>query len=186
MPRAIATAIFLTELTPNKSSGLSSHDLFYGSNQKLCVKPEHYIQWGRVSFVTNKRTHVSKMKARGTAMMFVGYALNHPSGTYEFYNPNTDSIIVSNSVKWQHFSRREVTAIDSAAGKLFLKQANQTVNLSDSDSNSDFDTPIHQTPLLSSSSSEHKNVIFQDFLDSGDVPDQMILTVVGDRNEKRC
>ena len=99
LPRAIVTAIFLTEVTPNKSSGLSSHDLFYGSNQKLHVKPEHYIQWRRVGFVANKCTHVSKMKARGTAMMFVGYALNHPSGTYEFYNPNPDSVIVSNSMK---------------------------------------------------------------------------------------
>ena len=153
LPRAIVTAIFLTEVTPNKSSGLSSHDLFYGSNQKLYVKPEHYIQWGRVGFVANKCTHVSKMKTRATAMMFVGYALNHPNGTYEIYNPNTDSIIVSNSVKWQHFSWWEATAIDSAAGKLFSKQANQTVNLSDSDSESDFHTPIHQTPWLSLSSS---------------------------------
>ena len=39
LPRAIATAIFLTEVTPNKSSGLSSHDLFYGFNQKLHLKP---------------------------------------------------------------------------------------------------------------------------------------------------
>ena len=157
LPRAIATAIFLTEVTPKKSRGLSSDDLFYGSNSKLYVKPEHYIQWGRVGFVANKCTHVSKMKARGTAMMFVGHALNDPSGTYEFYNPN---VIVSNSVKWKHFSQWEPTAVDSAAGKLVSKQANPMVNLSDSDSNSDFDTPIHQTPLLSSSSSEHKNVVF--------------------------
>ena len=45
------------------------------------------------------------MKARFTAMMMAGYALNHPSGMYEFYNPNTDSIIISNSVKWKRLNR---------------------------------------------------------------------------------
>ena len=58
------------------------------------------------------------MKARGTAMMMVGYALNHPSGTYEFYNPNTYSIIISNSVKWKDFNRWESTKVDGTIGKL--------------------------------------------------------------------
>ena len=55
---------------------------------------------GSYGFVANKRTKPSKMESKGTTMMFVGYALDYPSGTYKFYNPTTDAINKSNSVRW--------------------------------------------------------------------------------------
>jgi len=51
-------------------------------------------------------------------MMMVGYAMDHPSGTYRFYNPMTDNIVVSNSVKWSDYKRWEAASVDSAVGNL--------------------------------------------------------------------
>ena len=99
--KAVAIATFLTEEYPHKRTQEWFNDLFYGLKKKNKFKPEHFIEWGRVGFLANKRLYTSKMKARGTDMMMAGYTLNHLSGTYEFYNPNTDSIIISNSVKWK-------------------------------------------------------------------------------------
>ena len=72
----------------------STNDLFYGSKRKFKVKPKHFIEWERVGFVANKRTRTTKMEARGVPMLMVGYAFNHPSGTYEMYNPATDTIVI--------------------------------------------------------------------------------------------
>ena len=102
---AISTAIFLSEEAPQKHAGLSSNDLFYSVDRKLRVKPHYFIEWGRIGFVSNKCSHVSKMKPRGVPMIFIGYALDHPSSTYKFYNPTTNSIITSDSVKWSAFTR---------------------------------------------------------------------------------
>jgi len=51
-------------------------------------------------------------------MMMVGYAMDHPSGTYRFYNTTTDNIVASNSVKWSDYKRWEVASVDSAVGNL--------------------------------------------------------------------
>ena len=116
---AIETATFLHEECPKRHNRPSANDLFYVQNRKLRVKPKHFIQWGRIDVVTKKRTHVTKMKTRGTAMMMVGYALNNPSGTYELYYPNTDSIIIRSSVKWNAFNWCEATNVHNMSGKLY-------------------------------------------------------------------
>ena len=51
-------------------------------------------------------------------MLMMGYAFDHPSGTYEMFNPATDTIIISNSVQWSSFSRWDVQASDPAVGKV--------------------------------------------------------------------
>ena len=80
-------------------------------------------------------------------MMMVGYALTHPSGTYEFYNPNTDSIIISNSVKWSVFNRWEATNVDSMSGKLYdIKSDSQKEDLAYSDSGDDFENDDYIVP----------------------------------------
>ena len=138
--KAIETATFLHEDHPKRYNRPNANDLFYGQNRKLRVKPKYFAQWGRIGFATHKRTHVTKMKTRGTAMMMVGYALNHPSGTYEFYNPNTDSIIISNFVKWSVLNRWEAANVDSMSGKLYdIKSDSQKEDLADSDSGDDFE-----------------------------------------------
>ena len=79
--QAIKAANFLTEECPNKK-GFSANDLLHGLKHKCKIKPQYYVEWGRLGFVANKNTYTAKMKARGVPMMMVGYALNHPSGTY--------------------------------------------------------------------------------------------------------
>ena len=68
-------------------------------------------------------------------MMMVGYALDYPSGTYGFYKPSTNNIIVSNSVKWNDFSRWKVSGSDGPIGQLL--QEKSEVNESESDSDDD-------------------------------------------------
>ena len=45
--------------------------------------------------------------------MMVGYALDSPSGTYRFYNPHTNAIILLNSVVWRDFHRFKDVSIDT-------------------------------------------------------------------------
>ena len=72
-------------------------------------------------------------------MMMIGYALDHPSGTYQFYNPNTDTVIISNSVKWSAFNRWEAANVATRAGQLF--DANNT-NQDHESSDDDFEEEI--------------------------------------------
>jgi hypothetical protein len=58
--------------------------------------------------------------------MMVGYALNHPSGTYKFYNPITDSMVISNSTKWSIFHPWEAKSFQDKMGKLFEKASDST------------------------------------------------------------
>jgi len=84
---ATKTAAFLYDECPQKGKFRSPNEVWYGSDYKQRVKPEHYVQLGRVGFVTNKSDYVKKNESSGVAMMMVGYALDSPSGTYRFYNP---------------------------------------------------------------------------------------------------
>lgn len=163
LTRAITTACFLTDECPHRQSKLSNNDLFYGKDRKPKVRPEHFVQWGRIGFVANKRSHTAKMKSRGVAMLFVGYALDHPSGTYEFYNPNTDDIVVSNSVKWKDFTRWEATRVEHTIGKLKNEpSSNHKETESDSDDNdSDDDSQVSSTP-------SNKTVTFSEY--TSDIP----------------
>ena len=82
--------------------------------------------------VANKRTHVSKLQPKGTTMIFVGYLLNHPSGTYEFYNATNDSIVTSNLVKWSNFIQWDAYSDDTPAGNLFV-DTKDAASLSDNE-----------------------------------------------------
>ena len=52
-------------------------------------------------------------------MMMIGYALDHPSGMYHMYNPTTDSVVISNSVKWKDFNRWKVSSSDKPTTNLY-------------------------------------------------------------------
>ena len=69
---AIKTAAFLYDECPQATESESPNMKWYLDDYKVRVKPEHYIQFGRIGFVANKRTHVKKNDTRGTAMMMVG------------------------------------------------------------------------------------------------------------------
>ena len=167
--RAISTASFLTEQAPSKRSKECANKLFFGSKHRSKVKPEHYIEWGRIGMVANKRTHTSKMQSRGTPMMFVAYSLQHPSGTYEFYDPVNDSIVISNSVKWSNYTRWDASSSDSPVGKLSTtpSSTSSTSFLSDSDDDSD-----PQGAAVSSNKIElSRQTVLSDLMDSDNVQD---------------
>ena len=156
--QAINAANFLTEECPNET-GFSANDLFYGMERKTKVKSLHYVEWGRIGFVANKNSYTTKMKVRGIPMMMVGYALNHPSGTYEMYNPTTDSVIVTDSVKWKDFTRWEATSMDSTIGKLYDNKNTSPKSMSNtevsfSDSNTSIENPIEESTLPNVETSE--------------------------------
>ena len=115
---AIKTASFLYEEGPRSGSLSTINELFFGDAGVDKVKVKHFIEWGRFGFVCNKRNKGTKMENRGTAMMMVGYALDHPSGTYRFYNPLTGKLITSNSVSWSKFNRWNVLTMDKELEKL--------------------------------------------------------------------
>jgi len=83
---AIKTAAFLYDECPKKNKLQSPNELWYGLDYKQRVKPQQYIQFGRIGLVTNKRTYVKKNENKAIVMMMVGYALDSHSGTYHFYN----------------------------------------------------------------------------------------------------
>ena len=74
----------------------------------------------------------------------VGYALNHPSGTYRFYNPGADNIIITNSVKWSNFTPWEASAIGESLNNLKAatnpkQQLDITRTMMNNDGASDFE-----------------------------------------------
>jgi len=95
---AIKTASFLYDECPQANDESCPNEKWYSEEYKVRAKPEHYVQFGRIGFVANKRTHVKKNETRSNAMMIVGYALNSPSGTYRMYHPRTNLVIETNSV----------------------------------------------------------------------------------------
>ena len=118
--------------------------------------------------VDNKQTHTTKMKSKGSAMMCVGYAFNHPSGTYEFYDPSSDSIVISNSVKQSSFIRWDASRSDSSAGILLNNPLLPSLT-SLSESEEDFDdqgVSLSPDQLLTS-----KQNVLSDLLDSDNVQD---------------
>ena len=107
------------------------------------MKPEHYILFGRIGFVMNKRTHVKKNETRGTAMMMVGYALNSPSGTYRMYNPKTNAIIETNSVGWKDFSKFEDEFVTKLKNQPYEPKSGGKVTVDDDDSDDDVTRANH-------------------------------------------
>ena len=97
---AVVTAAFLGDLGPTQRSKIPAQELFDG-------KPSKWYGWlkefGRVGHVTIKSKIKGKQSERATSMIMVGYALDHPVGSYRFFNPETERVIISDSVKWGEF-----------------------------------------------------------------------------------
>ena len=71
---------------------------FFGDKVNQRVNAREFFEWGRIGFIANKRSKASKMERKGTTMMLMGYELDHPSGTYKFYDPINNDIFISNSL----------------------------------------------------------------------------------------
>ena len=87
---------------------------------------KHLIEWGRIGSPANKRTKTANMDNNGTAMLIVGYAVDHPSGTHRMYNPGTDSIVITNCVKWSVFNPWQAQSMDKTTKNLKTNNKNTT------------------------------------------------------------
>ena len=134
---SIKMGSFLYDECPQADEDKSPNQKWYSDDYKVRVKSEHYIQFGRIGFVINKRTHVKKNETRGTAMMMVGYALNSPSGTYRMYNPKTNAIIETNSVGWKDFSKFEDESVTKLKNQPHEPKSGGKVTVDDDDSDDD-------------------------------------------------
>ena len=109
---AIRTAGMMHDRTYSFQMKCSPNDRFYKySGNKEPIKEKHIVPWGSVGMVlTNNKP--TKFGTRGEPMLMIGYAMNHPSGTYRFYNPRTKSVVLSNNVQWTEWKRWEVDQED--------------------------------------------------------------------------
>ena len=75
---------------------------FCNSNETKWIP---YLQpFGRIGVVTTKKSFKAKFKEKGTKMIIVGYAQNHPRGTYRLYNPAKQSVVTSRDIYWHDFT----------------------------------------------------------------------------------
>ncbi|KAL7579260.1 hypothetical protein ACA910_011419 [Epithemia clementina (nom. ined.)] len=58
--------------------------------------------WGEAGTVTLYDKKVSKLNNRGVHCLFVGYATNHPEGTYAMYDPKTNGVHTTRDIVWLH------------------------------------------------------------------------------------
>ena len=109
---AIRTAGFTQDRSYQMRMKCSANDRFYEhSGNKENVKEHHIVPWGSIGMVlSNKKP--TKFGTRGEPMLMIGYAMNHPSGTYRMYNPRTKSVVISNNVKWTEWKRWEVESTE--------------------------------------------------------------------------
>jgi hypothetical protein len=73
---------------------------FFGKETKLT--PDHLKEFGRMSYVTDRKRIKRKEAPRGIQMIMVGYAENHPADCYRMYNPNKDSVVISRDIQWAY------------------------------------------------------------------------------------
>ena len=79
-------------------------------------------------------------------MLMVGYAFNHPSDTYEMYNPATDTIVVSNSIKWSSFTRWDLQATDPTIKNLLQDSTRPPITVIDDDISSSAKVKFNDSP----------------------------------------
>ena len=93
---AIHTATKLENAIPNSRSNESPDYQWYSEHPGLL---NHLVQWGRIGYITihMKQNKLSKKSIKCVCM---GYADDHSSDTYRFYNPVTNKILLSRDVTW--------------------------------------------------------------------------------------
>ena len=70
-------------------------------------------KFGKMCIATLKdNTHWSKLANRGTPSIWVGYAENHPAGTYQIFNPKTKKIILTRDMTFLQKSYSEYTKVE--------------------------------------------------------------------------
>ena len=94
-PYAYQTAMILDNMMIREDEK-NSYELF---GIKAPVKPEDLAEWGRTGIV-QKSHRQTKGETKGDKMLFVEYADEHSSGTYNMYNPEFGHVVVTRDTKW--------------------------------------------------------------------------------------
>ena len=70
-------------------------------------------KFGEMYITTYKdNTHQAKLDNHGTPSLWVGYAENHPTGTYQIFNPKTKKNILTWDVTFLQKSYSKYTHVD--------------------------------------------------------------------------
>ena len=101
-----ATLLENNLITPNRT--LSPFQQYFGKRQKnVLALMQKFGEMCIAAFKDN--THWAKLATCGTPRMWVGYAKNHPAGTCQIFNPQTEKIILT----------RDVTFLQKSYGELW-------------------------------------------------------------------
>ena len=72
--------------------------MFYNKVSKIGNELRKFGEIGVVKFISNK--FKKKLDNRGKPMIFVGYSLDHPTGTYRMFDEDKKSIVITRDVVW--------------------------------------------------------------------------------------
>ena len=88
----------LNNLCISKPGGINPHEMFYNKVSKIGNELRKFGEIGVVKFISNK--FKKKLDNRGKPMIFVGYSLDHPKGTYRMFDEDKKSIVITRDVVW--------------------------------------------------------------------------------------
>jgi hypothetical protein len=92
-----STATYYDNLMINKDKKKSPIELMFKNRAKGL---RNLKRFGEMCVATTKNKIQGKLSDKGTACVFVGYAVNHADDDYRLLNPKTKSIIKSRDVVW--------------------------------------------------------------------------------------
>lgn len=98
---AITTATLLDglQLVTVKSVTKTRYEHAFGVNPKFT---HHLRTWGEAGTVKTKLIETPKLADRGTACMFIGYAMHHDGDCYKMWNPVTSRVHTTRDIIWLH------------------------------------------------------------------------------------
>jgi hypothetical protein len=99
---AVNTANDLENITANTSRNQIPYKLFSRNDSKMYSK---LIEFGHLRYVTICRKFGAKWKEKSYKTVMVGYAKNHPVGTYRMYTADKNTVVESRDVTWHDWSR---------------------------------------------------------------------------------
>jgi hypothetical protein len=85
------------------NDGMSPQKKFFGI--LVPITPEHYVDFGKIRYVTYGNVLKNKYKPRAFKFYMVGYAMNHSPNTYNLFRHEPGKsveIIVTRNVRWEH------------------------------------------------------------------------------------
>ena len=102
---AVSTSCVLGNLTLGARNEYTPYEAWTGRSPVGWMSK--LVQFGRVGYIAKKDQVNSKMKPKGLVGVMMGYALDHPKGTYKMYNVETNRIILSRDITWHDFKKAD-------------------------------------------------------------------------------